>query len=93
MAESGLGGNSVERLMNASRFNEGFDITSMHENRVRELRQMEAENKAAGARASSRSASISRPSTLGTALRIGGAAVDFGRQLPPGSFPQLVGEQ
>lgn len=84
-AESGLGDNSG-RLANVSRFNEGFDITSMNENRNRQLTQMTAENKAAGAALSSRSASIQRPSMLGSALSLGAAGLNFLNQVPPGTF-------
>lgn len=75
LADSGLIDNSG-RLKNATRFAEGTDVTSINENRKKQKLQNAAETAASNAAGSARSASIQRPSLIGTGLQIGAAAVN-----------------
>lgn len=75
MADSNLVDNSG-RLKHAISFAEGTDATSINENRKKQKLQNAAETAANNAAGSARSASVARPSLIGTGLQIGGAALD-----------------
>jgi hypothetical protein len=76
--ESGLSGNSNDRIVNESSFNEGFDIASIESNRQNSLRQIENEGKGIRSGNITEMSRIQKPSLIGTGLQIAGAAVDAG---------------
>lgn len=79
-AESGLAGISTDRLMNASRFSEGQDISSIEANRRSAAQQLYNEARGLRAQAKSRINAIDRPSVLGTGLQIVGSIAQAGAE-------------
>jgi hypothetical protein len=80
-ADTGLGGISQELLLRQSRFNEGYDTTTIDANRDRVKRQIEHGVSASSARAQLQRASIERPSLLGAGLQIAGTATRYWKPL------------
>ena len=79
--ESGLAGNSIDRVQNESEFNAGTDITSIENNRM--ATQTQLHQNAMGIRAGSQTqmAQIHHPSLIGTGLQIAGGALDTATNL------------
>lgn len=73
-ADSGVTGNDHARLMRQSRFNEGFDITSIDANRDRAQAQIERGVMANTTAADRDRAAVRRPSALAAGLQIAGTA-------------------
>lgn len=75
--ESGVMGNTEDRIMNESRFNEGSDIASIEGNRENAIKQSALDGQGLRANAQSRLNSIKQPSLIGTGLQIAGAGVQY----------------
>lgn len=73
--ESGLMGNSQDRVMNESYFNEGTDMASIEGNRKASLKQSQLEAKGIASGAQSQMNAIKRPFLIGAGLQIGAAGV------------------
>jgi hypothetical protein len=71
--ESGLSGNTSDRILRESYFNEGQDIASIESNRKNSIKQSKLEAEGLRAQNQSRINSIKRPSLIGTGLQIGTA--------------------
>jgi hypothetical protein len=71
-AESGLAGNTQDRLYNESLFNEGQDITSIQRNARNTQQQSELEKQGIRAQTQGQLNTIERPSALRTGLQIAG---------------------
>lgn len=71
-AESGLNGNTQDRIYRESDFNLGSDIASIEGNRRRIDEQTEQEAKGIAAGAASKINTLPRPSIIGTGLQIAG---------------------
>ncbi|OAM52926.1 hypothetical protein A7981_05695 [Methylovorus sp. MM2] len=75
--ESGLIGNTADRIMNESYFNEESDIASIESNRVNSIKQSSLEAQGLTARTQSELNSIKRPSALSAGLQIGTAVAGY----------------
>lgn len=76
-AESGLIGNSQDRIIGESYFNETQDIASIEANRKNELTQSNRNLQGLGASTQSKLNSIKQPSYLGAGLQIGTAYAQY----------------
>lgn len=76
--ESGLSGISTDRIENASRFSEGYDIATIEANRKNASTQLYNEAKSLRAQSQSRLNSINRPSIIGSGLQIVGSIASAG---------------
>jgi hypothetical protein len=76
-SESGLEGNTADRLERQTFFDEGFDITMLDVNRQRAQRQIEREKEAATIRRDSTIAGIQFPSNFGLMLQIAGSVTNL----------------
>ncbi|SCX57642.1 hypothetical protein [Nitrosospira sp. Nsp1] len=74
--ESGLGGNTNDRIINENSFNFGTDVSSIESNRLAQQRQLNQEAKSIRAGAQTQISQIPRPSLIGTGLQIAGSAMD-----------------
>lgn len=73
--ESGLAGNSNDKILEESLFNEGFDIASIEANRQSKNKQALLERKGLIASSQRRLNNIKKPSLIGAGLQIAGSAV------------------
>ncbi len=78
--ESGLSGVSTDRIENASRFNEGYDIATIEANRLNASKQITNEAKGIRAQSQSKLNTIDRPSLIGTGLQIVGSIAQTGAE-------------
>lgn len=81
-AESGIEGNTQDRLERQTYFDEGFDLTMIDENRQRAQSQIEREKEGARIRMESTSAGVSVPSGLAAGLQIVGNIMDLASKTP-----------
>ena len=73
--ESGLAGNTNDRILNENSFNFGTDVSSIESNRLAQQRQLNNEAKGIRAGTQTTMSQIQRPSLIGTGLQIAGEAV------------------
>lgn len=76
-AESGLIGNTQDRIIGESYFNESQDIASIEANRKNEITQSNRNLQGLGASTQSKLNSIKQPSYLGAGLQIGTAYANY----------------
>jgi hypothetical protein len=76
--ESGLFGNTNDRILGESYFNLGTDISSIEANRAAQQKQLIQEAKSIRANNQTQMSQIQRPSLIGTGLQIAGAAANAG---------------
>lgn len=76
-AESGLIGNSQDRIIGESYFNESTDIASIEANRKAEIQQSNTQLQGVATRTQSNLNSIKQPSYLGAGLQIGTAVAGY----------------
>lgn len=76
-AESGLIGNTQDRIIGESYFNESTDIASIEANRQNEIDQSNRQLKGVTTRAQSNLNAVKQPSYLGAGLQIGGAVANY----------------
>ena len=74
--ESGLSGNTNDRILGESMFNFGTDVSSIESNRLAQQRQLNQEAKGIRAGTQTTMSQIQRPSLIGTGLQIAGSAMD-----------------
>lgn len=74
--ESGLIGESLDRILNQSDFNLGTDLSTMEANRSNLTKQTMLEGQGLRNTAQSRFNAVTRPNNLDTGLKIAGAAVN-----------------
>ena len=74
--ESGLAGNTNDRILGESYFNFGTDVSSIESNRLAQQRQLNQEAKSIRAGAQTQMSQIPRPSLIGTGLQIAGSTMD-----------------
>lgn len=86
-ADSGLSGNTQERLANESAATASQDITTMERSRAAGISQTGNEASAMRARAQSQVNQVRQPSLIGTGLQIAGAALDYGKNTGFGRTP------
>jgi hypothetical protein len=79
-AESGLIGNTQDRIIGESYFNEATDIASIEANRKNEIAQSNRQLQGVATRTQSNLNSIKQPSYLGAGLQIGTAAAGYRQQ-------------
>lgn len=73
--ESGLSGNSQDRVLGESLFNEGTDIASIEGNREASIKQSRMQAQATRSSSRNSLASVNQPSLIGTGLQIGTAVM------------------
>jgi hypothetical protein len=97
-ADSGVTGNSQDRVLRESRFNEGYDITTIETNRTSQQAQIERARRSGDLTYARQLAAARGPSPLGAMLSIGGNvagayALNGGSRTPISTRPpQLVGD-
>jgi hypothetical protein len=85
-AESGIEGNTADRLMRQTYFDQGYDTTMIDVDRQRAQKQIEREKEAAAIRRDTTIAGIQFPSSFGLMLQIAGSVV--GTQTGPSASAQ-----
>lgn len=74
--ESGLFGNTNDRILGESYFNLGSDVASIESNRAAQQKQLTQEAKSIRAGTQSQMSQVTRPSLIGTGLQIAAGATD-----------------
>lgn len=70
--ESGLAGNSNDKILEEGMFNEGFDIATIEANRQSQLKQIQMDAQGDRAASNRRANQIQSPSLIGAGLQIAG---------------------
>ncbi len=79
-ADSGLSGNTQDRLVTESAATASQDIATMERNRAAGITQTSEEAAGVRARAQSQINSVRQPSLIGTGLQIAGAGLDYAQR-------------
>jgi hypothetical protein len=77
--ESGLIGNTQDRVVGESYFNESQDMASIEKNRLNAIKQSELDRKGINTRGQGQLNQVKQPSLIGAGLQIGGAALTYGQ--------------